>query len=116
MGAYGKPIYITENGVHDRDDNMRGRFIATHLAETWRAIREGEDVRGSYHWTLVDNFEWAAGWNLRFGLYDLDPQSGERTPRPSAALYAQMAQANGIPRRLLEAVAPGYGERLEIRL
>ncbi len=106
VGAYGKPIYITENGVPDRDDDQRGRFIATHLVETWRAIRDGVDVRGYYHWTLVDNFEWAAGWQLRFGLYDLDPESGRRTPKPSAALYAQMVQANGVPRRLLEAV--GY--------
>ncbi len=101
VGAYGKPIYITENGVPDHDDDLRGRFIATHLAETWRAMAEGVDVRGYYHWTLVDNFEWAAGWNLRFGLYEVNQETGERTPRPSAALYAQIAQANGIPRRLI---------------
>ncbi len=114
VGAYGKPIYITENGVPDRDDDVRGRFIATHLAETWRAIQDGIDVRGYYHWTLVDNFEWAAGWNLRFGLFDLVPETGVRTPKPSAALYAQMAQANGIPRGLLDTVAPGYWEKLGV--
>lgn len=108
LATYGKPIYITENGVPDADDHLRGRFIVTHLAETWRAIQEGADVRGYYHWTLVDNFEWAAAWALRFGLYSLDPETGARTARPSAAIYAQIAQANGVPRRLLEVIAPDY--------
>jgi beta-glucosidase len=108
VAAYGKPIYITENGVPDEDDHLRGRFIATHLAETWRAIQAGADVRGYYHWTLVDNFEWAAAWSLKFGLFSLDLDTGSRTAKPSAALYAQMAQANGIPRSLLETVAPEY--------
>jgi beta-glucosidase len=112
VAAYGKPIYITENGVPDENDQLRGRFIATHLAETWRAMQEGVDVRGYYHWTLVDNFEWAAAWALKFGLYSLDLATGARAAKPSAALYAQIAQSNGIPRRLLEAVAPGYTARL----
>jgi beta-glucosidase len=111
--AYGKPIYITENGVPDHDDDVRPRFIATHLAETWRAIRDGADVRGYYHWTLVDNFEWAAAWSLRFGLFELDPEADTRTARTSAAVYGRIAQANGVPRSLLEKVAPGYHLKLE---
>lgn len=106
--AYGKPLYVTENGVPDHDDDMRPRFIATHLAETWRAIRDGADVRGFYHWTLVDNFEWAAAWSLRFGLFDLDRETQARTARTSAAVYSRIAQANGVPVSLLEKLAPGY--------
>ena len=106
--AYGKPLYVTENGVPDHDDDVRPRFIATHLAETWRAIRDGADVRGYYHWTLVDNFEWSAAWSLRFGLFELDPETGARTPRTSAAVYSRIARANGVPFSLLEQVAPGY--------
>jgi len=113
LASYGKPIYITENGVPDGDDDMRGRFIATHLAEAWRANQEGADVRGYYHWTLVDNFEWVEAWDLKFGLFSLDRETGIREPKPSAAIYAQIAQANGIPARLLEALAPGYLARLE---
>lgn len=111
--AYGKPLYITENGVPDHDDDVRPRFIATHLAETWRAIRDGADVRGFYHWTLVDNFEWAAAWSLRFGLFDFDRETQTRTPRTSAAVYSRIAQANGVPVNLLEQVAPGYGSGLD---
>ncbi|OIO89723.1 MAG: hypothetical protein AUK03_14025 [Anaerolineae bacterium CG2_30_64_16] len=106
LAAYGKPIYITENGVPDHDDDVRPRFIATHLAEAWRAIQAGVDLRGYYHWTLVDNFEWAAGWDLRFGLFELDLETGTRTPKASSAVYGRIAQANGVPRELLEQVAP----------
>ena len=60
-------------------------------------IGRGFDVRGYYHWTLVDNFEWDSGWDLRFGLFELDPVTQERTPRPSAELYGSIARANGLP-------------------
>jgi beta-glucosidase len=106
LAAYGKPIYVTENGVPDRDDRVRPRFIATHLAEAWRAIREGVDLRGYYHWTLVDNFEWCEGWQLRFGLFDVDLATGARSPKTSAAVYGRIAQANGVPREVMERVAP----------
>lgn len=108
LTGYGKPIYITENGLPDRDDEIRPRFLATYLAEVWRAIQDGADVRGYYHWTLVDNFEWAAAWSLRFGLFELDPETGARVARPSAAVYSRIAQANGVPRSLLAKVAPGF--------
>ncbi len=107
LAQYGKPIYITENGVPDAEDSIRPRFIATHLAEAWRAVQEGVDLRGYYHWTLVDNFEWCEGYTLRFGLYELDLASGARTPKASAAVYSRIIQANGIPRQVLEKVAPG---------
>jgi beta-glucosidase len=106
VAAYGKPIYVTENGLPDADDDQRPRFIATHLAEAWRALKEGVDLRGYYHWTLVDNFEWEAARSLKFGLYALNEETGERTPRTSAAVYGRIAQSNGVPRAVLEKVAP----------
>jgi beta-glucosidase len=48
-------------------------------------------------WSLLDNFEWAHGWGLRFGLYHFDQHTGERRRRPSAALYAIFARAKAIP-------------------
>jgi beta-glucosidase len=107
LQEYGKPVYITENGLPDREDKQRPYLLATYLPEIWRAIRDGVDVRGYYHWTLVDNFEWAEGWNLRFGLIELDPETGERTPRTSAAIYSRIAHANGVAKSLVQQWAPG---------
>lgn len=100
------PIYITENGLPDRDDKQRPRWLVAHLAALQRAIASGCDVRGYFHWTLVDNFEWAEGWGLRFGLIEMDPATQIRTPRPSAAVYAAIAQSNGIPTDLLNEYLP----------
>ena len=101
-----KPIYITENGLPDADDDLRPSFLLTHLAQVQRAISEGVDVRGYYHWSFTDNFEWAEGWALRFGLVALDHQTQIRTPRPSARLFSQMVSANAITREMVATYAP----------
>jgi beta-glucosidase len=106
VARLGKPIYITENGLPDADDNQRPRFLLTHLAQVQRAIAEGIDVRGYYHWSFTDNFEWAEGWALRFGLVALDEQTQARTPRPSANLFADIIRANAITREMAETYAP----------
>lgn len=95
--GYGLPIYITENGIPDADDDLRPGFIVEHLQRVRRAVEEGCPVQGYYHWSLVDNFEWADGWSLRFGLYALDPATQVRTPRPSAALYGEICRSNTLP-------------------
>ena len=91
-----KPIYVTENGLPDRDDDQRPHWLLGHLQALHRAIEDGCDVRGYFHWTLVDNFEWTEGWGLRFGLIELDPATQVRRPRPSAALYSHIARENAI--------------------
>lgn len=106
VAALGKPIYITENGLPDADDDQRPRFLLRHLAQVQRALREGIDVRGYYHWAFTDNFEWAEGWGLRFGLVALDEASQTRTPRPSARLFADIISANAITREMVKAHAP----------
>jgi len=95
--GYGLPVYITENGLPDADDDLRPGFIVEHLRRVAQAIEEGCPVRGYYHWSLVDNFEWADGWSLRFGLYSLDPATQVRTPRPSAALYGEISRRGTLP-------------------
>lgn len=94
---YGRPIFITENGLPDEDDDSRSEFILAHLRETARAIQEGIDVRGYYHWSLIDNFEWAEGWSMRFGLIAVDPATQIRTFRPSAGVYADICRLNALP-------------------
>jgi len=107
-----KPIYVTENGLPDADDAQRPRFLLTHLAEMHRAMAQGADVRGYYHWTLVDNFEWSEGWGLRFGLVALDPETQARTPRRSAELFSRIARQNAITPEMVQAFAPEAGEQV----
>lgn len=83
VSVFGKPIYITENGLPDHDDDQRPRWLLGHLHALHQAIQSGCDVRGFYHWTFTDNFEWSEGWGLRFGLVELDPATQERRPRPA---------------------------------
>jgi beta-glucosidase len=91
VGRYGKPVVITENGIADADDDQRPSYIVSHLRQIQRAIRDGVDVRGYMHWTLLDNFEWAEGYEQRFGL-----ATRERQLRPSARVYGAIARANGL--------------------
>jgi len=106
LAAYGKPIYVTENGCPDNTDEKRPRFIISHLTALWKAIKEGAPVKGYFFWTLVDNFEWAEGWNRRFGLIALDEKTQERRIRRSGELYARICKANAITREMVEEFAP----------
>jgi beta-glucosidase len=96
LSRFGVPLYVTENGIRDADDSVRPAFLRDHVAAVHQAIRLGADVRGYFHWSLVDNFEWAEGWAPRFGLYALDQATQRRTPRPSAALYAEVCRSNSV--------------------
>jgi len=93
----GKPVYITENGLATGDDEWRGRYITETLANVLLAIGDGVDVRGYFHWTNTDNFEWARGYATRFGLIEVDRKSLERTIKPSGHLYGRIAAANALP-------------------
>lgn len=106
LTRYQRPVYVTENGMADADDRTRPGFILTHLAALHRAILQGADVRGYYHWTLVDNYEWVEGWTTRFGLFALDTLTQERTPRSSAKLFGEIARANAITEDMVEQYAP----------
>ncbi|MCG5214107.1 GH1 family beta-glucosidase [Streptosporangium sp. KLBMP 9127] len=80
------PVYITENGYGDRgelDDQGRIAYLADHLAVTGDAIAAGVDVRGYFCWSLIDNFEWARGYDARFGLVHVDYRTQARTPKAS---------------------------------
>jgi beta-galactosidase len=96
-GAYGLPVYITENGIADADDDQRPAYLVQHLQVLEQAIADGvADVRGYYHWALMDNFEWASGYYPMFGLNSVDA-SKRLVPRPSALVYRAIARANAIP-------------------
>lgn len=96
LQKYRKPIYITENGLADNDDDQRKKFITDHLKYVNQAIEEGVDVRGYFHWSLLDNFEWDKGFWPKFGLYEVDRKTFKRTARPSAKVYADICKNNFI--------------------
>ncbi len=101
---YGMPVYITENGlscndriyldgcVHDAD---RIDFLRRYLLELKRASESGVDLRGYFHWSLIDNFEWSNGYAERFGLFYIDYETLRRHPKDSAFWYRSVVESNG---------------------
>ena len=104
------PIIVTENGVADDDDDMRPEHVRRHLQVTAEAIENGLDIRGFYHWSLMDNFEWAEGYEQCFGLYHVDFETQQRTLRESGRLYASIAESHRMPQVVI--LAGGLGTRL----
>ncbi len=88
----GVPILITENGVGTDDDARRVEFIQRAVAGVERCRKDGVDVRSYIHWTLIDNFEWVAGYNVHMGLVAVDRSTQKRTPKPSAAYLGSLAR------------------------
>ncbi len=103
LKRYRVPVYITENGLADAADAQRPWFLRETLKAVHRAIRDGVDVRGYLHWSLMDNFEWAAGFWPRFGLIEIDYATQKRTPRPSAYVYRDIIKANAVEEEGAEA-------------
>jgi beta-glucosidase len=102
----GRPIVITENGVADESDELRPRFLLNHLVQLYRAIGEGIPVRGYFHWSSMDNFEWADGLRLRFGLIHVDFETQKRTVKPSGWLYSDVCARGGISVKQIQRYAP----------
>ena len=97
-GDYGLPVIVTENGISDSNDDQRADYLTSHLAAMRQAMRKKEaDVRGYFHWSLVDNFEWAVGYTQRFGLFGYDPTTLARFARPSSRLYARISKTGNLP-------------------
>jgi beta-glucosidase len=101
-----KEIHITENGCGAADapaadgtvyDSDRVMFLRSYLAMLQRATREGVPVRGYFLWSLLDNFEWSSGYGTRFGLVHVDFATQKRTPKLSAAYYAEVIRRNALP-------------------
>ncbi|WP_129338468.1 GH1 family beta-glucosidase [Cellulomonas endophytica] len=107
------PLVVTENGaafedVPDADgrvhDVERIAYLHDHVDAVGEAIEAGADVRGYFVWSLMDNFEWAYGYSRRFGIVRVDYATGERTPKDSAAWYAELVRTNAVPP--VDAVVP----------
>jgi beta-glucosidase len=113
------PLYITENGRANDDyvtpegevnDFERVAYLEGHLDAAWRAIQDGVNLAGYFHWSLMDNFEWARGYQRRFGLYYVDFGTQRRMPKRSAAFYSKAARTGVLPSG--EAMRQASGDEL----
>jgi beta-glucosidase len=90
------PIILTENGTATEDDSRRIAYLESALSGVARCLRSGIDVRGYFHWSLLDNFEWLFGYAPKFGLIAVDRKTQRRTVKPSAEWLGRIAQNNEI--------------------
>ncbi|WP_309386195.1 GH1 family beta-glucosidase [Cerasicoccus frondis] len=106
---YSLPVVITENGFTDIDqvhfdgsvhDHNRINYLIKHLLSLRRAISEGIDIRGYFHWSYCDNFEWQEGFRQRFGLVHIDYDTQKRTLKDSAFFYKGIVESNGESLRM----------------
>ncbi|MEJ5228729.1 MAG: beta-galactosidase BgaS [Pseudothermotoga sp.] len=91
---YKLPVMVSENGVADCRDWLRPYHLVGHLYATEKAIEEGVKVFGYLHWSIVDNYEWARGYHMRFGLAETDYQTKQLIPRPSMYIFREVVKNN----------------------
>jgi beta-glucosidase len=106
------PIIVTENGIESSDDAIRRRYLAQHLHQLWRGLNFNWQVKGYFHWSLVDNFEWERGWTQHFGLWAVDSATHKRTKRPSADLYAAICEANALSSDMVRQYCPEVFDKI----
>jgi beta-galactosidase len=99
---YEKPVIVAENGIADFRDKHRAWYLVSHLNNVLLAIKDGVNVVGYLHWSLIDNLEWVSGFNMRFGLIYVDMKTKRRYPRPSAYVYRDIVESNTLPEYLEE--------------
>jgi len=96
LARYKKPLYVSESGIADAKDTHRADYITRQVQAMWRAIQRGADVRGHMYWSLLDNYEWALGYEKRFGLVEINYETLERKIRPSAYIYKEICEQNAV--------------------
>lgn len=92
----GRPVYVTENGIATSNDQRRIDYINAALRQVRNCLDEGIDVRSYIHWSLLDNFEWTAGYSQHFGLVEVDLETFERKPKPSAFHLGAIARSGRL--------------------
>jgi beta-glucosidase len=100
-----KELYITESGCSSADvlapngqvyDSDRIMYLRNYMTQLHRAVSEGVPVKGYFLWSLLDNYEWADGYEKRFGITYVDFQTQKRTPKMSSAYYKEVIRRNGL--------------------
>jgi beta-glucosidase len=87
------PLMITENGIATHDSQLKTRYLREHVDMVEECLRNGLDVRGYYYWTLIDNYEWLHGLDVRFGLYRVDFETLQRIPTSAATYYSYLIES-----------------------
>lgn len=123
---YKLPIYITENGLSCNDfvyldgkvhDPQRIDFLTRYLSELEKACNSGADVRGYFHWSFTDNFEWSCGYDEHFGLIYVDYATQKRIPKDSAYWYQDFIQhANAPAPEITDTAEPAVKKQIVIRI
>ena len=96
MGRYDAPIVVTGNGIATADDGVRCHYLLDHLGVIRSCLDEGVDIRGYFHYSLLDGFEWTDGYSARYGLIHVDRETFARTPNPSAYLYKDICEHGAL--------------------
>jgi beta-glucosidase len=109
---FGLPIYVTENGTDDSDDSFRRRYLTQHIHALWRGVNYTWPIKGYFHWSLVDNFEWERGWSQRFGLWELDTETQARRKRRSAELYEAICKESALSSAMVSKYVPELMESI----
>jgi beta-glucosidase/6-phospho-beta-glucosidase/beta-galactosidase len=89
---YELPIYVTENGLADARDWLRPYHLVAHMYAVEKAVEEGLNVKGYLHWSIVDNYEWAKGYHMKFGLAETNYQTKSYSPRPSMYIFREIVK------------------------
>jgi beta-galactosidase len=96
-GRYRLPVYVTENGIADADDNQRRGYLLSHLHVLRGVMRDHlARVNGYFAWSLMDNFEWSSGYYPRFGFFSYDLRTLARHERPSGRLFRRIATSGNL--------------------
>ncbi len=109
---FNRPVIVTENGIEDSKDQLRPQYIIEHIHRLWRAANLNYQIKGYFHWTLVDNFEWERGWSQRFGLWRLNNQDQTRIKTKSVELYSQICKSNSLSSEMIMQFAPEIYSRI----
>ena len=95
VAKIGVPIFVTENGIADFSDDRRELFLRQYLFAMRRAMDEGCDLRGYFYWSLMDNFEWTEGYDMKFGLFEVDVENQARSLRAGSKYFVEVVTPVG---------------------
>jgi len=98
---YDRPLIITENGIADKEDRTRNLYIIKTINKIYEAMKDGINVAGYMHWSLMDNFEWVEGQKMCFGLYETHYSNLYFTLRSSGNVYSRIVYDNALNERFL---------------